>query len=219
MGDKPPRCLFPRQTARRSTSTCSVRAYLSQRRIITSQSTTTLIPRTSTSSRLASPLPPADTSRPNPHGNITTTPSPLRVLTTSANGFTSPPRLSQLPTSSNNDRTPLPAEWWVVRVSASASLSVDVAAVVVTVVEIVREDTADVMLVERARRVHHLESSLLNSAVVSDVVPDVVELLLPLRLVFRYACSCIRQKFLQNSSMVGLDSSAFGRVIEIAGVE
>merc|ERR1711939_940660 len=195
MGDKPPRCLFPRQTARRSTSTCSVRAYLSQRRIITSQSTTTLIPRTSTSSRLASPLPPADTSRPNSHGNITTTPSPLRVLTTSANGFTSPPRLSQLPTSSN------------------------VAAVVVTVVEIVREDTADVMLVERARRVHHLESSLLNSAVVSDVVPDVVELLLLLRLVFRYACSCIRQKFLQNSSMVGLDSSAFGRVIEIAGVE
>merc|ERR1712230_121523 len=193
--DKPPRCLFPRQTARRSTSTCSVRAYLSQRRIITSQSTTTLIPRTSTSSRLASPLPPADTSRPNSHGNITTTPSPLRVLTPSANGFTSPPRLSQLPTSSNNDRTPLP------------------------VVEIVREDTADVMLVERARRVHHLESSLLNSAVVSDVVPDVVELLLLLRLVFRYACSCIRQKFLQNSSMVGLDSSAFGRVIEIAGVE
>jgi len=122
-------------------------------------------------------------------------------------------------------------------VSASASLSVDVAAVVVTVVEIVREDTADVMLVERARRVHHLESSLLNcefpqryilllhkaniqlAAVVSDVVPDVVELLLLLRLVFRYACSCIRQKFLQNSSMVGLDSSAFGRVIEIAGVE
>merc|ERR1712144_151094 len=101
--DKPPRCLFPRQTARRSTSTCSVRAYLSQRRIITSQSTTTLIPRTSTSSRLASPLPPADTSRPNSHGNITTT-SPLRVLTTSANGFPSPPRLSQLPTSSNNDR-------------------------------------------------------------------------------------------------------------------
>merc|ERR1711970_13191 len=104
--DKPPRCLFPRQTARRSTSTCSVRAYLSQRRIITSQSTTTLIPRTSTSSRLASPLPPADTSRPNSHGNITTPPSPLRVLTTSANGFTSPPRLSQLPTSSNNDRKP-----------------------------------------------------------------------------------------------------------------
>merc|ERR1712093_278807 len=174
--DNPPRCLFPRQTARRSTSTCSVRAYLSQRRITTSQSTTTLTPRISTSSRLASPLPPADTSRPNSHGNTTTTPSPLRA-------------------------------------------SVDVAAVVVTVVEIVREDTADVMLVERARRVHHLESSLLNSAVVSDVVPDVVELLLLLRLVFRYACSCIRQKFLQNSSMVGLDSSAFGRVIEIAGVE
>merc|ERR1711939_928553 len=77
--DKPPRCLFPRQTARRSTSTCSVRAYLSQRRIITSQSTTTLIPRTSTSSRLASPLPPADTSRPNSHGNITTTPSWLHL--------------------------------------------------------------------------------------------------------------------------------------------
>merc|ERR1712098_373059 len=159
--DKPPRCLFPRQTARRSTSTCSVRAYLSQRRIITSQSTTTLIPRTSTSSRLASPLPPR---------------------------MASPPR-RDCPSYPHQATT------------------------------IVREDTADVMLVERARRVHHLESSLLNSAVVSDVVPDVVELLLLLRLVFRYACSCIRQKFLQNSSMVGLDSSAFGRVIEIAGVE
>merc|ERR1712093_820737 len=100
--DNPPRCLFPRQTARRSTSTCSVRAYLSQRRITTSQSTTTLTPRISTSSRLASPLPPADTSRPNSHDN-TTTPSPLRASTTSANGFTSPLRLSQLPTSSNND--------------------------------------------------------------------------------------------------------------------
>merc|ERR1711964_246650 len=63
-----------------------------------------------TSSRLASPLPPADTSRPNSHGNTTTTPSPLRASTTSANGFTSPLRLSQLPTSSNNDRTLLPVE-------------------------------------------------------------------------------------------------------------
>ena len=45
--------------------------------------------------------------------------------------------------------------------SASASLSVDVAVVVETVV-IVRVDTDAVMLVERARRVHHLESSLLN---------------------------------------------------------
>ena len=46
--------------------------------------------------------------------------------------------------------------------SASASHSVDVVAVVVTETEVtVKEDTADVMLV-RARRVHHLESSLLN---------------------------------------------------------
>jgi hypothetical protein len=51
----------------------------------------------------------------------------------------------------------------VVRVSASASLSEDVAAVVVTEIEvIVREVTADVMLAARARRVHHLESLLLN---------------------------------------------------------
>lgn len=104
--------------------------------------------------------------------------------------------------------------------SASASLSVDVVAVVVTVVVTVREDTADVMLVERARRAHHLESSLLNcestrhstlsdtqkankqlAVVVSDVVPDVAELLLLLRLVFRYACSCIRQKFLHYKSL------------------
>jgi hypothetical protein len=50
-----------------------------------------------------------------------------------------------------------------VRVSASASLSVDVAAVVVTeTVVTVREVTADVKLVVRARRVLHLESSLLN---------------------------------------------------------
>jgi len=47
-------------------------------------------------------------------------------------------------------------------VSASASLSVDAAAAeeTVTVVETV-VTTADVMLA-RARRVHHLESSLLN---------------------------------------------------------
>ena len=46
--------------------------------------------------------------------------------------------------------------------SANASLSVDVVAVVVIEIEAtVREVTADVMLA-RARRVHHLESLLLN---------------------------------------------------------
>ena len=45
--------------------------------------------------------------------------------------------------------------------SASASLSVDVAVVAETVA-IAREDIDVVTLVERARRVHHLESSLLN---------------------------------------------------------
>ena len=45
--------------------------------------------------------------------------------------------------------------------SASASLLVDVGDAVVTVV-IAREGTDVVTLVERARRVHHLESSLLN---------------------------------------------------------
>ena len=47
--------------------------------------------------------------------------------------------------------------------SASASLSVDGVAVVVTEIEVtVREVTADVMLAARARMVHHLESSPLN---------------------------------------------------------
>ena len=47
--------------------------------------------------------------------------------------------------------------------SVSASLSVDVADVVVTeIVVTVREVTADVMLAARARRAHHLESLLLN---------------------------------------------------------
>jgi len=46
----------------------------------------------------------------------------------------------------------------------SASLSVDVAVVVdaMASVEVTVEITADVMLEERARRVHHLESSLLS---------------------------------------------------------
>lgn len=81
--------------------------------------------------------------------------------------------------------------------SASASLSVDVAAVVVTEIEVIaREVTADVMLAARARRVHHLESLLLNSVVESDVVE---ELLLLLSLAFCSACSCIRQKYLTCS--------------------
>ena len=46
--------------------------------------------------------------------------------------------------------------------SASASLSVDVADVAVVTVVTVREDTDVVMLAERARREHHPESSLLN---------------------------------------------------------
>ena len=46
--------------------------------------------------------------------------------------------------------------------SASASLSVDVVDVAVETVATAREDTDVVTLVERARRVHHLESSLLN---------------------------------------------------------
>lgn len=45
--------------------------------------------------------------------------------------------------------------------SASASLSVDAVDAAATVV-IVREDTDVVMLVERVRREHHLESSHLN---------------------------------------------------------
>jgi len=68
----------------------------------------------------------------------------------------------------------------VVRVSASASLSVDVAAVVVEREVIVREVT-DVVMLERAKKVHHLESSLLNSVADLDEVLDVVELLLPLK--------------------------------------
>ncbi len=95
--------------------------------------------------------------------------------------------------------------------SASANLSVDVAAVVVTEVT-AREVTADVML-ERARRVHHLESSLPNceyrqklfcqtrlanifiAVVVSDVVLAVVELLLHLKCRFILLVCCIRQKY------------------------
>src|SRR3954467_3468986 len=95
--------LFQRPTERRSTSTSSERVFSSQRRTTTSQSTTISTPRTSTSLRLASPFPPAVSSRLNSHGNTTTTPSPPRVLSISANGFTCPPRLSLLPTSSNND--------------------------------------------------------------------------------------------------------------------
>ena len=102
--------LFQRQTARRFMSTSSARASLSQRRTTTSQRTTTLTPRTSTSSRPASLLPPAAMSRLSSHGNTTTTLSLLRVSTTSANGFTSPPRSSPLPTSSNNDPTLLLVE-------------------------------------------------------------------------------------------------------------
>jgi hypothetical protein len=49
----------------------------------------------------------------------------------------------------------------VVRVSASASLSVDVEDVVVVREVTVKEATDDVMP-ERARRVHHLENLLLN---------------------------------------------------------
>jgi hypothetical protein len=102
-------------------------------------------------------------------------------------------------------------------VSASASLSVDVAAVVVIEV-IVKEVTADVML-ERGRRVHHLESSLLNceycqnliffcqtwlanvftAVVVSDVVLAVVELLLHLKCHFVLLACCIRQKYVMNT--------------------
>ena len=51
----------------------------------------------------------------------------------------------------------------------SASLSVDVVAVAETeTVVTVREDTADVMLVEKARRAHHLVTSLLNCEFKSD---------------------------------------------------
>ena len=102
--------LFQRQTERRFTSTSSVRVSSSQRRTTISQSTTTLTPRTSTSSRPANHLPPAVMSRPSSHGNTTTTLSLLRVSTTSANGFTFPPRSSPLPTSSNNDPTLLHVE-------------------------------------------------------------------------------------------------------------
>lgn len=96
--------------------------------------------------------------------------------------------------------------------SVSASLSVDVAAAVVTeIVVTVREVTADVMLA-RARRVHHLESSLLNSVVDSDV--DVVELLLLLNLAFRSACFASDRNTFTYSTMSGwLDSSAFGRMV------
>lgn len=67
----------------------------------------------------------------------------------------------------------------------SASLSADVVDVVVTeTVAIAREATADARLVARARKVLLLESSLLNSVVVSVVVLDVEELHLLLKLAF-----------------------------------
>ena len=104
----------------------------------------------------------------------------------------------------------------MVRASASASLSVDVEVVAVTGTEVTaREVIEDVMLVVRARKVHHLESSLLNckftvvmnyaliqeanilSAVV-DLDVAVVELLLLLKSFGISFCLlvCIRQKYL-----------------------
>jgi hypothetical protein len=120
-------------------------------------------------------------------------------------------------------------------VSASASLSAAVAAVAVEREVIVKEVTEDVML-ERARRVHHPESLLLNCksfiselltcnhtnmfivVVDSDVVLDVVEPLLLLRfdILFRllYASTDIPNIHFE---WFGLGSGASGRVIAIAG--
>lgn len=100
--------------------------------------------------------------------------------------------------------------------SANASLSVDVEDVVVER-EVTGKEATDDVMPERARRVHRLESLLLNSVVDLDV--DVVEPLLLHDLAFRSACLCIRQKDIPLSRMVGLNSSAFGRVIETAGGE
>ena len=98
--------------------------------------------------------------------------------------------------------------------SASASLLVDVEAVVVVREVTGREVTADVMLAARARRVHHLESSLPNcefcliymlwtlltsSSAVVDLDVAVELLLQLLSLAFCSACSCIRQKYLTYS--------------------
>lgn len=94
---KPPRCSFPRPTARRSTryfdiqsintegseytdvifsqySTSSVRACSSPPRTSTSPSTPISTSRTCSLSRLASPSPRAAMSRPSSRGNTTTTP-------------------------------------------------------------------------------------------------------------------------------------------------
>lgn len=105
LANPPPPGSSPKPTARRSTSTSSVRAYSWRRKTSTCRNTARSTPKTSSSSKLANHSLAAASSRHNSPGNGTTTRSRLKGSTTFGNGFICPLRLSPRRTSSSSART------------------------------------------------------------------------------------------------------------------